>query len=115
MSPRARATAKSVTTDVLIPEKLYFRIGEVSRLCQLPHGGRFHRSVPHWSAARGILSGRGNLGPRSQSPAQRARLGEQARLHAAAFSWERTVDGLLDSYRRSLVALHGPLAVRKQA
>jgi len=36
MSPRARATAKSVTTDVLIPEKLYFRIGEVSRLCQLP-------------------------------------------------------------------------------
>src|SRR6266436_8487498 len=36
MSPRARATAKSLTADVLIPEKLYFRIGEVSRLCQLP-------------------------------------------------------------------------------
>src|SRR6202044_516888 len=36
MSPRARDTAKSVTADVLIPEKLYFRIGEVSRLCQLP-------------------------------------------------------------------------------
>ena len=36
MSPRARVTAKSLTTDVLIPEKLYFRIGEVSRLCQLP-------------------------------------------------------------------------------
>src|ERR1700722_10116267 len=36
MSPRARATAKSVTTDVLIPEKLYFRLGEVSRLCELP-------------------------------------------------------------------------------
>ena len=36
MSPRARATAKAATTDILIPEKLYFRIGEVSRLCQLP-------------------------------------------------------------------------------
>ena len=36
MSPRARATAKSVVADVLIPEKLYFRIGEVSRLCHLP-------------------------------------------------------------------------------
>src|SRR6266446_5538013 len=36
MSPRARATAKSLTADVLIPEKLYFRIGEVSRLCRLP-------------------------------------------------------------------------------
>jgi DNA-binding transcriptional MerR regulator len=36
MSPRTRATAKSSTRDVLIPEKLYFRIGEVSRLCHLP-------------------------------------------------------------------------------
>src|ERR1041385_6829512 len=36
MSPRARASAKSVAADVLIPEKLYFRIGEVSRLCHLP-------------------------------------------------------------------------------
>src|SRR5713226_10058976 len=36
MSPRARATTKSVTADVLIPEKLYFRIGEVSHLCHLP-------------------------------------------------------------------------------
>jgi DNA-binding transcriptional MerR regulator len=36
MSPRTRANAKSAATDVLIPEKLYFRIGEVSRLCQLP-------------------------------------------------------------------------------
>src|SRR5438309_10121207 len=35
MSPRNRATAKSAA-DVLIPEKLYFRIGEVSRLCRLP-------------------------------------------------------------------------------
>src|SRR6266446_1599058 len=35
MSPRARATAKSVTADILIPEKLYFRIGEVSELCHL--------------------------------------------------------------------------------
>jgi DNA-binding transcriptional MerR regulator len=36
MSPRTRAAAKSASTDVLIPEKLYFRIGEVSRLCHLP-------------------------------------------------------------------------------
>ena len=36
MSPRTRANAKSAATDVLIPEKLYFRIGEVSRLCSLP-------------------------------------------------------------------------------
>src|ERR1700737_1092129 len=36
MSPRTRAKAKSAATDVLIPEKLYFRIGEVSRLCHLP-------------------------------------------------------------------------------
>src|ERR1700719_4356805 len=35
MSPRTRANAKSTATDVLIPEKLYFRIGEVSRLCRL--------------------------------------------------------------------------------
>src|SRR5205823_11235334 len=35
MSPRNRATAKSAA-DVLIPEKLYVRIGEVSRLCHLP-------------------------------------------------------------------------------
>ena len=36
MSPRTRANAKPPATDVLIPEKLYFRIGEVSRLCNLP-------------------------------------------------------------------------------
>src|SRR6478736_9795550 len=36
MSPRTRANAKSTATDVLIPEKLYFRIGEVARLCRLP-------------------------------------------------------------------------------
>src|ERR1700694_1937522 len=36
MSPRNRSHAKSTATDVLIPEKLYFRIGEVSRLCNLP-------------------------------------------------------------------------------
>jgi DNA-binding transcriptional MerR regulator len=36
MSER-RATAKATrTADVLIPEKLYFRIGEVGRLCRLP-------------------------------------------------------------------------------
>jgi len=36
MRPRTRANARSTATDVLIPEKLYFRIGEVSRLCNLP-------------------------------------------------------------------------------
>src|SRR5271168_4185583 len=41
MSPRNLATAKSSrtktkTSDVLVPDKLYFRIGEVSRLCHLP-------------------------------------------------------------------------------
>src|SRR5947207_8019892 len=37
MSLRARAVAKSArTTEVIIPDKLYFRIGEVARLCRLP-------------------------------------------------------------------------------
>ena len=37
MSPRVKATAKSGrTAEVVIPEKLYFRIGEVARLCRLP-------------------------------------------------------------------------------
>src|SRR5439155_13440411 len=37
MRPRAKATAKSVrSAEVVIPEKLYFRIGEVARLCRLP-------------------------------------------------------------------------------
>ena len=37
MSPRDRAAAKSdKAAEVLIPEKLYFRIGEVARLCRLP-------------------------------------------------------------------------------
>jgi DNA-binding transcriptional MerR regulator len=38
MSPRNKATAKIKvkTSDVLVPDKLYFRIGEVSRLCHLP-------------------------------------------------------------------------------
>ena len=37
MSLRTRAVAKSArTTDVVIPDKLYFRIGEVAQLCRLP-------------------------------------------------------------------------------
>lgn len=36
MSPR-KATAKAVrTADVVIPDKLYFRIGDVAELCSLP-------------------------------------------------------------------------------
>ena len=37
MSARAKATAKAIKPDeVVIPEKLYFRIGEVAELCCLP-------------------------------------------------------------------------------
>jgi DNA-binding transcriptional MerR regulator len=37
MSTRAKSTRKkNRSTDVVIPEKLYFRIGEVARLCRLP-------------------------------------------------------------------------------
>ena len=37
ISPRIRPTSKTRTTaDVVIPEKLYFRIGEVAELCRLP-------------------------------------------------------------------------------
>lgn len=37
MSPRSKATAKAVkTAEVVIPEKLYFRIGDVAELCSLP-------------------------------------------------------------------------------
>ena len=37
MSSHNKAAAKSIkTTDVVIPDKLYFRIGEVAQLCRLP-------------------------------------------------------------------------------
>ena len=37
MSPRTRSVVKAAkAADVLIPEKLYFRIGEVASLCHLP-------------------------------------------------------------------------------
>jgi DNA-binding transcriptional MerR regulator len=37
MSPRSKTVAKSAkTAEVVIPDKLYFRIGEVARLCRLP-------------------------------------------------------------------------------
>ena len=37
MSPRSKSkSGGSRKTEVVIPEKLYFRIGEVSRLCRLP-------------------------------------------------------------------------------
>src|SRR3982751_1507656 len=35
MSPRVKSVSRS-TTEILVPEKLYFRIGEVARLCRLP-------------------------------------------------------------------------------
>jgi DNA-binding transcriptional MerR regulator len=34
MSTKAKATVK--TAEIVIPEKLYFRIGEVAELCRLP-------------------------------------------------------------------------------
>src|SRR6201997_5517969 len=37
MSPRKKSNAKSHNPgEILIPEKLYFRIGEVASLCRLP-------------------------------------------------------------------------------
>src|ERR1700745_1646532 len=37
MSPKKTTHGKShKSSDILIPEKLYFRIGEVARLCRLP-------------------------------------------------------------------------------
>jgi DNA-binding transcriptional MerR regulator len=37
MPSRTKATAKAAkVTEVIIPERLYFRIGEVARLCRLP-------------------------------------------------------------------------------
>ena len=36
MAPRKKTTAKHKSDEVLIPDKLYFRIGEVAALCHLP-------------------------------------------------------------------------------
>lgn len=37
MSPRSKSAIKAhKTSDVVIPDRLYFRIGEVARLCRLP-------------------------------------------------------------------------------
>jgi len=36
MAPRKKNAAKQATDEVLIPDKLYFRIGEVATLCRLP-------------------------------------------------------------------------------
>ena len=36
MSPRVKSISPSASAEILIPEKLYFRIGEVARLCRLP-------------------------------------------------------------------------------
>jgi DNA-binding transcriptional MerR regulator len=36
MAPGKKGTAKHKTDEVLIPDKLYFRIGEVANLCRLP-------------------------------------------------------------------------------
>ncbi len=36
MSPKKKNSKSSKTNEILIPEKLYFRIGEVARLCRLP-------------------------------------------------------------------------------
>ena len=36
MSLRKKASKKTRNADILIPDKLYFRIGEVASLCRLP-------------------------------------------------------------------------------
>jgi DNA-binding transcriptional MerR regulator len=36
MAARKKSTAKHKTEEVIIPDKLYFRIGEVATLCRLP-------------------------------------------------------------------------------
>ena len=36
MAPRKQTTARQKTEEVFIPDKLYFRIGEVADLCRLP-------------------------------------------------------------------------------
>ncbi len=36
MAPRKKSTAKHRADEILIPDKLYFRIGEVATLCHLP-------------------------------------------------------------------------------
>ena len=36
MSARKKSTAKHKSDEILIPDKLYFRIGEVATLCHLP-------------------------------------------------------------------------------
>jgi DNA-binding transcriptional MerR regulator len=36
MSPRKKSTEKSKPDEIFIPDKLYFRIGEVATLCRLP-------------------------------------------------------------------------------
>ncbi len=36
MSPRKKAASKAKSAEIEIPERLYFRIGEVARLCRLP-------------------------------------------------------------------------------
>jgi DNA-binding transcriptional MerR regulator len=36
MSPQTRSSKKRQSAEIVIPDKLYFRIGEVARLCRLP-------------------------------------------------------------------------------
>lgn len=36
MSTRSHSKSKSAKNEIVIPDKLYFRIGEVSSLCRLP-------------------------------------------------------------------------------
>ncbi len=36
MAPRKKSAAKQKAEEILIPDKLYFRIGEVASLCHLP-------------------------------------------------------------------------------
>ncbi len=53
------------------------------------------------------------LTPLLVSSAERSRLAAGARAHAERFSWDRTVDGLLQSYRTAIAAQ--PVELRRQA
>jgi D-inositol-3-phosphate glycosyltransferase len=50
-----------------------------------------------------------------EAPAERDRLAAGARRHAELFSWERTVEGLLRSYRVAMADAASPLLSRRQA
>src|ERR1700752_2704911 len=60
MGPQTKPSKKRHSAEIIVPDKLYFRIGEVSRLCRLPaYVLRFWETeFPQ------IKPGKSNTGPR---------------------------------------------------